>query len=248
MGHHLLIQHRSFSGRNPSIVNFFAFAHHLGKARTAGKLYSHVNPETSSPATYRQPVRSLSSAAPLSSLTPVDGRPALFDPVKTAAAQVKVPFGSSNSRPPPPPFRPPLATCWCRLSKQPAGAEGASCTRGTPARPAAATAAKQQPPSPQKPVRPPERGEAKATTTLRVTGLERPGHPSFPVLVRCAPSEHRANNEHRTGISPPPSKLLAHPSILSSLDSSAASLVHLLVRQWRRGRRLPLRRRVRCHQ
>lgn len=148
----------------------------------------------------------------------------------------------------PPPFRPPLATCWCRLSKQPAGAEGASCTRGTPARPAAATAAKQQPPSPQKPVRPPERGEAKATTTLRVTGLERPGHPSFPVLVRCAPSEHRANNEHRTGISPPPSKLLAHPSILSSLDSSAASLVHLLVRQWRRGRRLPLRRRVRCHQ
>lgn len=216
VGHHLLTQHRSFSGRNPSIVNFFAFAHHLGKARTAGKLYSHGNPETSSPATYRQPVRSLSSAAPLSSLTPVDGRPALFDPVKTAAAQVKVPFGSSNSRPPPPPIQP-------QRSSSP-------------------------PPSPQKPVRPPERGEAKATTTLRVTGLERPGHPSFPVLVRCAPSEHRANNEHRTGISPPPSKLLAHPSILSSLDSSAASLVHLLVRQWRRGRRLPLRRRVRCHQ
>lgn len=247
MGHHLLTQHRSFSGRNPSIVNFFAFAHHLGKARTAGKLYSHVNPETSGPATYRQPVRSLSSAAPLSSLTPVDGRPALFDPVKTAAAQVKVPFGSSNSRPPPPIpsstshlLVPPVqATCRCRRSELHPWDPGAPSSRN---RSEAAA------PSPQKPVRPPERGEAKATTTLRVTGLERPGHPSFPVLVRCAPSEHRANNEHRTGISPPPSKLLAHPSILSSLDSSAASLVHLLVRQWRRGRRLPLRRRVRCHQ
>lgn len=150
VGHHLLTQHRSFSGRNPSIVNFFAFAHHLGKARTAGKLYSHVNPETSSPATYRQPVRSLSSAAPLSSLTPVDGRPALRSRKDSSSpGQGPVRFLQFPSSPSPP-FRPPLATCWCRLSKQPAGAEGASCTRGTPAHPAAATAAKQQPPPPPK--------------------------------------------------------------------------------------------------
>lgn len=126
VGHHLLTQHRSFSGRNPSIVNFFAFAHHLGKARTAGKLYSHVNPETSSPATYRQPVRSLSSAAPLSSLTPVDGRPALRSRKDSSSPgqgpvrflQIPVlplpPISSSTSHLLVPPVQ---ATCRCRRSE-----------------------------------------------------------------------------------------------------------------------------------
>lgn len=118
VGDHLLTQHRHTSSIS------LLFAHHLGKARTAGKLYSHVNLPRNKQSNNLSPASSglvISGTA----VTPVDGRPAALRSRKDSSpGQGPVRFLQFPSLPPPIPSStshllvPPVqATCRCRRSE-----------------------------------------------------------------------------------------------------------------------------------